>query len=728
MITFQEARERKTQEQQTVFDAINEYKKTGSETTLNFIIETLRPYTGAVALSMLRSYKKSKSITTDAEEMAWDVSSIVLVKLWKHLKDFRNKYPASIYAWIGITVEHAIIDEVRKTSSELLQFSSDDYDADDNHMLDKQFLKGQGSPTDVPDNPENIQVTQEMRKVIMGLLDELPTKDAQILRFKYMHHMKNTDIAEEMGVSLSTVAHRSKSAEQKLLLVAETYQKKTGTKLYSLAIFELLGVLYYMSAQETTVPESAYAKFNQLLTEQVASEPVNATGKEVVKRVVEKATDTVTKKIIIGVITVAIVTSAIIGLLPKPDSNAPVDTPIDTPVEEPADNNQADDFNPEYLILTDELKSQLSVITEYYWKNTGTIEFETGGTSLFAQNDFLSVDHFMQLLRDLVITENMLKRESPVEMTAEELSDFIKHTLNFDYESNYEPVQLENYFEKTTNGTFLITAGTPLGYDHKWIFTGVERTHIDDIIALHGYAVINNQNIYVTVMASIDPLSQLNGYRIGEMYFSDVKQYGTDIKTSLTDTEIENITWLGKIFWDELAKKTGTISITLDFYSTMISKMLATDNVLNKSILTDSQNQKYVLATEQEIYDFASNTLNYVAEPGEISQCFSKNESGNYIVYATNYPSITAEQQSAGTYLISLNGIHLSHVIEYSEDTVAFVFLNPNSQGGTMILLATRNTQSYLADYAVDRLNYKEDEILKDNTKLLDYINTIANE
>lgn len=708
MITFQEAKERKTQEQQTVFDAINEYKKTGSETTLNFIIETLRPYTGAVALSMLRSYKKSKSITTDAEEMAWDVSSIVLVKLWKHLKDFRNKYPASIYAWIGITVEHTIIDEVRKTSSELLQFSSDDYDADDNHLLDKQFLKGQGSPVDVPDNPENMQVTQEMRKVIFGLLDELPTKDAQILRFKYMHHMRNTDIAEEMGVSLSTVAHRSKNAEQKLLFIAEAYQKKTGTKLYSIAIFELLGVLYYMSAQETTVPESAYAKFNQMLAEQVASEPAKATGKEVVKRVVKKATDTITKKIIIGVVTTALIAGTAFSILQKPDN----DTPSDAPIEESTDTPVS--FDEPLLDLDDKTQARLSVITEYYWKTTckAPIVYSSVGYTR------LSNEYFIQILKDLIVQENILnyKTAGSIKMSQQELSEFLQHTLNYPWD--VDVLEWDQFFIKDNDGKYIIDAGTSIGYERKWTFTNITQSRFSDKRwDIEGYAIVEDERIEVEVSVYKDAFSLLNGYKVGDISFRGEHISKDDIIDVLKPKYREDLTLIGQVFWAELYEKRGTVELKLQTYLPLVSKKLVTDNILQKQIHINSDNEKYILASESELLRFYQNTFGRLYEDFEedvdISRYFSQNQDGEYLVFETPYTDFI---------LNAPKNIVLSHAYMCTDSPYAYVFTQPGNNNGTLIILAEPDYDSSIVGCRFYYLAYTLDNFTNTNA-LIDHIN-----
>lgn len=703
MITFQEAKERKTQEQQTVFDAINEYKKTGSETTLNFIIETLRPYTGAVALSMLRSYKKSKSITTDAEEMAWDVSSIVLVKLWKHLKDFRNKYPASIYAWIGITVEHTIIDEVRKTSSELLQFSSDDYDADDNHLLDKQFLKGQGSPIDVPDNPENMQVTQEMRKVIFGLLDELPTKDAQILRFKYMHHMKNTDIAEEMGVSLSTVAHRSKNAEQKLLFIAESYQKKTGTKLYSIAIFELLGVLYYMSAQETTVPESAYAQFNQMLAEQTSVEATKATGKEIVKHAVKKATDTVTKKIIIGVVTTTLVAGTAFSILQKPDNDTPSDAPMEEHTVVPIT------FDEPLLDLDDKTQARLSVIIDCYWKNrhtTSPLIME------YIHNYNLSNEHYIQMLKGLIVNEHILghKTENNIKMTHQELSDFAQHTLC--YERNDEPIEWDQFFSKDKDGKYIIIANNSISYEQNWTFTSIKESSYG-ALRLYGYTYVDNECVEVEALMVKDSASALNGYRISSVSFHGEYADKDDIIDILKPEHIEDLTCMGQMFWSMLSISQGEIDAPLYEYVPIILKKLVIDNVLQKKILIDSQNQEYVLVSESELRDFVYNMILQEPNSEEIDDCFEKNSNGEYIVKKSAYSEF---KKSAP------ENITLTHAYRCTDSPYAFVFTKPGNTGGTLIILAEHTPQSYVIGCNFYREVYTPNNFMNED-ELIDYIN-----
>lgn len=65
-----------------------------------------------------------------------------------------------------------------------------------------------------PDNAEVIKRIEdrELRKEIVGAINELPDKCREVFRLSYLHEMKNKDIAETMGISLRTVeAHMYKA-------------------------------------------------------------------------------------------------------------------------------------------------------------------------------------------------------------------------------------------------------------------------------------------------------------------------------------------------------------------------------------------------------------------------------------------------------------------------------------------------------------------------------------
>lgn len=65
-----------------------------------------------------------------------------------------------------------------------------------------------------PDNAEIIKRIEdrELRKEIVGAINELPDKCREVFRMSYLHEMKNKDIADTMGISLRTVeAHMYKA-------------------------------------------------------------------------------------------------------------------------------------------------------------------------------------------------------------------------------------------------------------------------------------------------------------------------------------------------------------------------------------------------------------------------------------------------------------------------------------------------------------------------------------
>ena len=65
-----------------------------------------------------------------------------------------------------------------------------------------------------PDHAEVIRKIedQELRQEIYGAINELPDKCREVFKLRYLHEMKNKDIAENLGISLRTVeAHMYKA-------------------------------------------------------------------------------------------------------------------------------------------------------------------------------------------------------------------------------------------------------------------------------------------------------------------------------------------------------------------------------------------------------------------------------------------------------------------------------------------------------------------------------------
>lgn len=707
MYTYEDAKNIKRQCQQVVFDAINKYKESGTEATLNFIIEKLKPY--IYVISELTAYSYKKTLTTDAIELAEDVTSITMVKLWKHLGDFNNQYPESIFSWIGTTVENHFRDIYKKGKhKEVLLFSSDDFDKHDNHLLDKIYIKQQGSPDNVPNNPENMQISQDINKILMYVLGSLSEKEALIMRYKRIHGLDNASIAQEMNVSLSTVAHSVKSAEKNYLAALRQYEQKTGTKLYSLAIFELLGVLYYMSAQETTVPESVSAKFNQMLAEQVATETTKATGKEVVKSVVKKATDTVTKKIIIGVVTTTLVVGTIFSILQKPDNDTPSDSPIEAPANTPIS------FDEPLLTLDEDTQARLSVIIDYYWKNIPRISpLIIDGTTPYELPD----EHYIQILTDLVVHKNILgyKTRSTIKMNQHELSDFMQHTLSYPRKS--ETLEWSKFFSQDKDGMYVIVADKSISYEQKWTFTSITPVRTD-MFEITGYTYVDDERVKVEARVRKNTSSVLNGYQIYSVDFEGDYRNKDDIIDILKPQHIEDLTCMGQRFWSILSNTTGGSRSTIYTYLPIISKKLVVDNVLQKKILIDSQNQEYILASESELTDFMYNIILREPTSEEIGDCFEQNSNGEYIVKKSTFSEF---EKTAPESII------LTHAYLCTDSPYAYVFTKPGNTGGTLVLLAEHTPQSYVVGCNFYYSVYTPNNFMNED-ELIDHINQLKAE
>jgi len=709
MITLAKAQEIQNTDIKTVQDAINHYQQTKSKDTLDFIFQMLIPYIYKTGQKRMEMYD-SKSLPFDTARMLEEVTSSVTEKLLNHIMSFENQYFGSIYNWIKKVTNNEISDFFRAKKKELLLFEKkENFNADDTDSLDRLNIEHETNQTNTPDNPEQIYLSDELSDELSSLINKLSNKDRLIIYYKFQLEMKNEDIAQVMNVSLSTVAHGVKKAKEALATQVLAYEKKTGTRLHSVAIFEIIGILYYISTKDAEVPESIYTKVSEQITEHVAAEVTKSTGKEVVKRAIKKATDTVTKKIIIGVTVVVIIVGVILGTIGNTPDEPPVNQNTDT---------QNDATNSQPQTTNKKLEAQLSIITEYYWKHAQ----RDANSYANAVGRELSHEHYIQLLRDLIVTEDILEQSSDIEMSAQELSDFMQHTLN--YQGYDATTDWGQYFSKTESGNFLITAGTSIGYKHTWNFPGANLTEKDKN-TIHGFGYVNNRSIEVRIYLETDSLSKLSGYKIQHVDFIFEGAYGYMYLDDFSQSELENIEYLGQIVWDEHYSEHAGRTENLKLYFTLISKMLATDNILNKTVLTSTDNQKYVLVSGQELYDFTLNAFDYEINAGEIEECFARNADGQYVVYATHLPGITAEKANGNQFTVTLSNFHLSSILNYCDNYVVFVYSNIDGKGGTMTILASQNENSPLCGYTAVNAHYHNTAIPQDDIQLLKYLDDI---
>ena len=158
--------------------------------------------------------------------------------------------------------------------------------------------------------PDSIVESDAMRKVVMDIIENSLSDDVRrtIILF-YFDEMSTKEIAEAMGIPQGTVLWRLNFARKKIKKEVEKYEEENYTKLFAMPL-PFLTKLFTKEAEQV-----AFQPMSASLSALSASKEAALTGagKSVVSETIKKGTGTVMKKLIIGVIGLAVVGAAITG-------------------------------------------------------------------------------------------------------------------------------------------------------------------------------------------------------------------------------------------------------------------------------------------------------------------------------------------------------------------------------------------------------------------------------
>lgn len=257
-------------------------------------------------------------------------------------------------------------------------FVDEIYDVDEDARLDRYFGVSESM------TPEQLVEHQEIKDILMSMVDELPDTQKEAFNLFVIGEMKQTQIATIMDVPLNTVKSYLQYAKKKLHKKIEDYEKKTGTKLHSMVpILPFLRLIY--ASEEIMRPDlstllasagtaaatgtagigaasaasagsgTAAASVGggtaaaSVATGTAAASSVGAsttTGAAVVAGAAAKVGGGLVTKVVAGVLAAAVVgTGAVV--VPKLVDNTPVDEPVinDTVIIQPEDHNGEIDLN-----------------------------------------------------------------------------------------------------------------------------------------------------------------------------------------------------------------------------------------------------------------------------------------------------------------------------------------------------------------------------------------------
>jgi RNA polymerase sigma-70 factor, ECF subfamily len=141
------------------------------------------------------------------EANAEDLTQEVLIKVNRALVDFRGE--SKLSTWIYRIATNVALDWLRSPSYQrIIQKCSE---MDEAEAEDRDVLTGEKTPL-----LEHQIFRQEMNECISGFVQRLPENYRTVLSLSEFEELKDNEIAEVLGISISTVKIRLHRAREKL--------------------------------------------------------------------------------------------------------------------------------------------------------------------------------------------------------------------------------------------------------------------------------------------------------------------------------------------------------------------------------------------------------------------------------------------------------------------------------------------------------------------------------
>lgn len=143
------------------------------------------------------------------EQEAEDLAQEVFIKVSQALKNFRGE--SQLSSWIYRIATNAALDRLRSPKFQRMaeKRSFRDSTAEDEQNEDDRAVKKESSI-------EQELIREEMNECIRKFIEKLPQTYRAVLTLSELEELKNTEIAEVLGITLDTVKIRLHRARSKL--------------------------------------------------------------------------------------------------------------------------------------------------------------------------------------------------------------------------------------------------------------------------------------------------------------------------------------------------------------------------------------------------------------------------------------------------------------------------------------------------------------------------------
>jgi RNA polymerase sigma-70 factor (ECF subfamily) len=170
------------------------------------------------------------------EESVDDVLQEVFLKVYRSIKSVENPYGA--LKWMKHIAYNEAIDFHRRNARRVVDVSIDD-EAEGK----EEFEKVAGSPDDAMHLPENLVESQDVQRILLGFVNELPDEQKSVFFAHFLNELSSAEIARASGISESTVRSRLMRSRRALQEKIDAYSERTGVQLRTFSVAPVLWLL-----------------------------------------------------------------------------------------------------------------------------------------------------------------------------------------------------------------------------------------------------------------------------------------------------------------------------------------------------------------------------------------------------------------------------------------------------------------------------------------------------
>lgn len=175
-------------------------------------------------------------------DLACDITQETFIEIINTIGSLKE--PAAFVTWMKQITYHQCTRHFKKKKDVLVDEDEDGHSVFDNIKEDRSEF--------IPDEALN---QEDFRKTILSMIDTLSEEQRATILLYYYDELTTKSIAEIMGISEGTVKSRLVYARKVIKRSVEDYEKKTGVRLHSVALFPL--IVWLFAGAGETLPSTA---------------------------------------------------------------------------------------------------------------------------------------------------------------------------------------------------------------------------------------------------------------------------------------------------------------------------------------------------------------------------------------------------------------------------------------------------------------------------------------